>query len=85
MNQNIHSHATPRQGTGITRKRKAATGLAMDDMTGLIIAAIAAALLAGLLVLPVTMPATSHHRAHTGLAAPDAPAAAIEGAKAFQA
>ncbi|MEO9780498.1 MAG: hypothetical protein ABJH07_08140 [Sedimentitalea sp.] len=45
-----------RQGIGGPGEARKTTSSGLKDMTGLILAAIAAALLAGLLVLPITMP-----------------------------
>lgn len=53
-----HPPASQHGTGGGTRTRKT-TSPRMNDMTGLILAAIAAAFLAGLLVLPITMPGTA--------------------------
>ena len=62
-----------RHGIGGPDEARKTTSPGMNDMAGLILAAIAAALLAGLLVLPVTMPGTARIWAEADLAAPFGP------------
>ncbi|WP_223426077.1 hypothetical protein [Tateyamaria pelophila] len=62
-----------RHGIGGPDEARKTTSPGMNDMTGLILAAIAAALLAGLLVLPVTMPGTARIWAKADLPAPFGP------------
>lgn len=76
---NTPHQAASRHGTGVpvvTRKSRAA---GMNDMTRLILAAIASGLLAGLLVLPVTMPGTARLWAQAELPAPLGPTALAKG------
>ncbi len=56
----------------------------LGDMTRLIIMAIVAALTAGLLLLPVTMPGTALHSALAELPVPEAPTALINGPASFR-
>ena len=75
----IRHQPASRRGTGVpveTRKTRAA---GVNEMTGLILAAIATALLAGLLVLPVTMPGTKRLWAEADRPAPFGLAALAKG------
>jgi hypothetical protein len=64
---------TSRHGIGGPDEARKTKPSGMIDMIGLIVAAIAAALLAGLLVLPVTMPGTARLWAEADLPAPFGP------------
>ena len=57
----------------------------LDDMTRLIITAIVAAITAGLLLLPVTMPGTALYSARADLPALEAPTALVKGPASFRA
>ncbi|SHL81392.1 hypothetical protein SAMN05444414_1467 [Roseovarius marisflavi] len=57
----------------------------LGDMTRLIITAIVAALTAGLLLLPVTMPGTALHSARADLPALEVPTTLVKGPASFRA
>ena len=83
--RSTHHQPSSRYGTdGRVETRK--TGAAgLNDMTYLILSAIAAALLVGLLVLPVNMPGTAHHSARADMHTRDAPTALVKGPASFEA
>jgi hypothetical protein len=64
---------TSRHGIGGPDEARKTTSPGLNDMIGLILAAIAAALLVGLMVLPVTMPGTARLWAEADLPAPFGP------------
>jgi len=72
MNEDTSFYHQPasRHGTGGRDEVGKTKSPGMNDMTSLILAAIAAAFLAGLLLLPVTMPGTARLWAEADLPAP---------------